>query len=211
MSQLPATISTPHRKAVEDFQALINREPAAGIVRINKMAGNSKYLPIAEVERLLDEFFPGWTTTAFSWQVIANEIVGSLELVVHHPTTGAEMRRVGAAAVMIQTRSGQAPTVDNKIINTLSKDMPHLKAECLKNAAKSLGTIFGRNLNRDAEDEYQPLTEQVAQLEADVQRALELLKTAKVSDDTRDKIVRRIRKANPKELARAIEFLVSKQ
>lgn len=210
MSQLQAPISTPHRKSIEAFQALINREPAAGIVRINKMAGNSKYLPIAEVERLLDEFFPGWTTTAFTWQVIANELVGSLELVVHHPTTGAEMRRVGAAAVMIQTRSGQPQVVENKIINTLSRDMPHLKAECLKNAAKSLGAIFGRNLNREAED-YEPLTEQVAQLEADVQRALELLKTAKVSDDTRDKIVRRIRKANPRELARAIEFLVSKQ
>jgi hypothetical protein len=38
--------------------------------------------------------------------------------------------------------------VDAKIKNTLVKDFPHLKAECIKNAAKSLGKYFGRDLNR---------------------------------------------------------------
>jgi hypothetical protein len=41
--------------------------------------------------------------------------------------------------------------VDAKISNTLAKDYPHAKAEALKNAARSLGRCFGRDLNRDAD------------------------------------------------------------
>lgn len=34
---------------------------------------------------------------------------------------------------------------------------PKLKAECLKNAAQSLGKIFGRDLNRKQKDTFNPL------------------------------------------------------
>ena len=54
---------------------------------------------------------------------------------------------------MMQMSAGSAITdLDKKIKNTLSKDYPHAKAEALRNAAKSLGTIFGRSLNRKNED-----------------------------------------------------------
>jgi hypothetical protein len=33
---------------------------------------------------------------------------------------------------------------------------PKLKAECVKNAALSLGKLFGRDLNRKNKDEYKP-------------------------------------------------------
>ena len=38
-------------------------------------------------------------------------------------------------------------------------DLPHAKAEAIKNAAKSLGAIFGRNLARKATDttDYKPI------------------------------------------------------
>jgi hypothetical protein len=45
--------------------------------------------------------------------------------------------------------------VDAKITNTLVKDYPHLKAECIKNAAKSFGKWFGRDLNRNDVDHYE--------------------------------------------------------
>lgn len=34
---------------------------------------------------------------------------------------------------------------------------PKLKTECIKNAAQSLGNIFGRNLNRNFKDVFTPL------------------------------------------------------
>jgi hypothetical protein len=78
------------------------------------------------------------------------------------------LSRTGMAAVQIQMRSiksggdGDITNVQNKIVNTLVKDFPHLKAECIKNAARSLGKAFGRDLNRKEFDTYKPFTEQLA-------------------------------------------------
>ena len=115
------------------------------------------------VENKLDELFFGlWQIKNFRWQVIANEIVGSVELGVYHPVLKDWIWREGAGATMILQKKGAEITdIGAKHKNTLVKDFPHLKAECLKNAARSLGKIFGRDLNRDLEDEYTPITVQM--------------------------------------------------
>jgi len=199
------------QQAFKTIRDLLKREPNPAIVKINTMAKGAKYLPIGEVETLLDDIFMGlWSTENFRWQVIANEIVGSLDLVVIHPATGRELRRTGAGAVMIQIQSGKPMVVENKITNTLTKDFPHLKAECLKNAAKSIGEALGRNLNRQVED-HQPLEYMIGQLNEDVAECVRLLETAKITDDARAKVLKRINKANPKELTKVIEYLRGKQ
>ena len=145
-----------------NFQKLLNETPDNNNVKINKMANNSKYLPINLIERKLDEFYSGlWQTKNFQTEVIANEIAGSIELLVFNPLAKEWITRTGTGAVMIQTSKGQPATVENKIKNTLVKDYPHLKAECIKNAAKSLGVIFGRNLNRDDDNNFESLAEKV--------------------------------------------------
>ena len=193
--------------AIEKLQMFLNREPKADTVKINSMANNSKYLPIAEVERTLDEVYSGlWSTVNFRWEVVANEIVGSIDLKVINPANGVELVRTGVASVMVQTVKGQEVVVANKIKNTLVKDFPHLKAECIKNAAKSLGVAFGRNLNRDSSD-YQPLSEQIGNLE----EATMLLTTARLADGERAVIERRINKASGSDLVKAVEYLRSKQ
>ena len=193
--------------AIEKLQMFLNREPKADTVKINSMANNSKYLPIAEVERTLDEVYSGlWSTVNFRWEVVANEIVGSIDLKVINPANGFELVRTGVASVMVQTVKGQEVVVANKIKNTLVKDFPHLKAECIKNAAKSLGVAFGRNLNRDSSD-YQPLSEQIGNLE----EATMLLTTARLADGERAVIERRINKASGSDLVKAVEYLRSKQ
>ena len=192
---------------IEKLQMFLNREPKADTVKINSMANNSKYLPIAEVERTLDEVYSGlWSTVNFRWEVVANEIVGSIDLKVINPANGVELVRTGVASVMVQTVKGQEVVVANKIKNTLVKDFPHLKAECIKNAAKSLGVAFGRNLNRDSSD-YQPLSEQIGNLE----EATMLLTTARLADGERAVIERRINKASGSDLVKAVEYLRSKQ
>jgi hypothetical protein len=192
---------------IEKLQMFLNREPKADTVKINSMANNSKYIPIAEVERTLDEVYSGlWSTVNFRWEVVANEIVGSIDLKVINPANGFELVRTGCASVMIQIERGKEVNVINKIKNTLVKDFPHLKAECIKNAAKSLGVAFGRNLNRDSSD-YQPLSEQIGNLE----EATMLLTTARLADGERAVIERRINKASGSDLVKAVEYLRSKQ
>ena len=146
---------TYDQKALASFTSeVLNAEPDPATILVNKFAGNARFIPIGVIESELDSIFPFWETTRFKWEVIANELVGSLELVLTHPITRTKMIRTGVGAVMIQTRANEAPTVENKIPNTLTKDAGHLKAECIKNAAKSLGKRFGRDLNRSTVKGY---------------------------------------------------------
>jgi hypothetical protein len=151
---------------VKNFLAV---PPPEEELKVNKLAKNAKYLPVSFVENKLDElFFGAWEVTDFHCQVVANEITGWLQLRVFHPVLQIWLSRTGSAAVQIQMKSkenggdGDITNVRNKITNTLEKDFPHLKAECIRNAAKSLGKAFGRDLNRKETDDYEPFTEQIA-------------------------------------------------
>lgn len=152
------------QQGAEFFVMLLNEPPKSEETKTNAMANNSKYIPIAEIERKLDEFTSGlWQTKNFTFEVVANEVVGSIELCYFHPAVKEWISRIGVGSVMIQTARNQPPTVENKIKNTLVKDFPHLKAECVKNAAKSIGVNFGRNLNRNESDiQYEGIIEKVS-------------------------------------------------
>lgn len=121
----------------------------------NELANNSKYVPIGSVENKLDLIYSGlWMTENFNYKVVANEIIADLTLKVFIPGAGW-ISRIGCAAVIIQQKKGsELGDINAKIRNTLVKDFPHLKSECIKNAAKSLGNTFGRNLNRDSSGDY---------------------------------------------------------
>ena len=168
-----------HNTPLDNFiKQVLNRPVPETDVRINQMANNARYIPISFVETKLDEVFLGlWSIENFQTKVVANEIMGSIELKVFHPIAKVWLTRTGVAAVVIQQNSWmvdefgafvldankkkiKAPKpkpsdVDAKIINTLVKDAPHLKAECVKNAAKSFGLMFGRDLNRRDADFYE--------------------------------------------------------
>jgi len=157
--QLASQEEANKRRAMQNFTKLMHRKPSSSEIQINSQAGNSKYLPISNVEMKLDEYFFGaWSTENFKWQQIGNEIVGSIDLKVLHPVLGQWLTRSGSGSVMIQFQRGADVTDFNlKIKNTLVKDFPHLKAECIKNAAKSFGKAFGRDINRKFEGDYTPL------------------------------------------------------
>lgn len=168
----------------EMFHARINVDPPKQEIQVNTYANNSKYLPISFIQMKLDEFYFGlWRTENFKTKVVANEITGEVELSVFHPVYQQWITRVGAASVMIQLRAqyeyhpnGEIKTDRNgaqikkkknildaaeKIENTLVKDYPHLYAECVKSAAKTLGKVFGRDLNRKFIDSYTPFSLQL--------------------------------------------------
>jgi hypothetical protein len=53
-------------------------------------------------------------------------------------------------------RNRWALNPDNKKANAMDLAFGKLKAECLKNAALSLGKVFGRDVNRVNKDTYKP-------------------------------------------------------
>ena len=166
---------------VQNFINKLNKKnPVNGLEKTSD--GKAVTLVISHVEMTLDEMFLGlWSTENFKWSVIQNEVVGSLDLVVCHPVNGMMIRRTGAACIQIMVdavpdefkyvqgdstdvkalkakqRNQWALDVSNKKSGALDLGFPKLKAECLKNAAQSLGKIFGRDLNRKNTDEFTPV------------------------------------------------------
>lgn len=157
------------RAQLQDFQGKLNRDPDSKELD-RTPDGKAWSMPISFVEMTLDELYLGlWGTENFKWSAITNEVQGSLELVLTHPITGKEIRRTGAASVVImvdslskeekegmtsQQRNLHALSPENKKSNALDLGFPKLKAECVKNAAQSLGKIFGRDINRKKVDVF---------------------------------------------------------
>jgi len=177
------------------IQNVLNKSPNVEDIQKNTLANGALYLPISYIETALDEIFFGlWQTENFKYQIVVNEIIGSIDLVVYHPRLKQWIRRTGAASTPIQLKKGSGVTqVDQKIYNTLVKDFPHLKAECIKNAAKSFGKIFGRDLNRNFEDNYVPLLklpENEPATEGQIQLIDSLLHTSLLDENSKQQIER---------------------
>ena len=179
-------------KAESFIRDFLSIEPESNEIKINDKANNARFIPISMIEDKLDEIFFGlWEVKDFRYQCIANEIAGSLQLRVFHPVAQTWIERTGAAAVMVQMKSkdkggdGRISNIDNKILNTLEKDFPHLKAECVKNAARSLGKWFGRDLNRKPEMQghYSPVYTNEVELQAKTTDLKQKLSTCSNNDE----------------------------
>lgn len=185
----------PEFKKVEEFMMFLQKKPPQNEVKTNKLANGSQYLPINYVERRLDEIYSGlWQTANFKFEVIVNEIVGQIDLMVFHPTAEVWLTRTGVASKMIQQKKdSDISDVSAKIKNALEKMAPALKSECIKNAAKSLGVNFGRNLNRGQDDKYHTLTEEVTGMTPTQEDAIDQVNMSHLTDKLKQQAIRQIR------------------
>jgi len=156
--------------ALEGFLKFVNKEPNIKNLPTRKLFGAGKsemsYMPISRIEAMLDTFYFGmWSTVNFEYKQVMNEITGSIQLRVKHPITGDWLERTGAASCVIRQASKTEilQIAEHKIKDALVMDIPHLKSECIKNAAKLLGAAFGRNVGRDIIDAYTPIITQVVE------------------------------------------------
>lgn len=141
---------------LQKFMKLLHRQPTGNEVEPGRGPVPSRYLPISRVEMRLDELYFGmWELKHFQYQVFRNEVVGQLDLVVLHPVSNTWITRVGTAACALWQPDPEK--TDKQIRIHLEKAIPQLRSECVKNAARSLGKSFGRDLNREIEDSYKPL------------------------------------------------------
>jgi len=144
---------------IQKFTALQYRQPPAESLG-QTPDGKAKTVTIAHIETTLDELYFGqWSLTDCHYQREFNEVIGSGVLTVINPITGREIKRTGFAAIQITQDAGATLSNfnDTKKKNALDLSFPKLKAEILKNAAQSLGPIFGRDLNRKITDGFNPL------------------------------------------------------
>lgn len=147
-----------YKLLVQDFQRRLNTEPDPREFQ-DTPDGRAKTLPISFVQMTLDEIFLGqWEMSDPTFEQIFNEVVGCAVLTVIHPITDRPLRRIGWASVVITQDKDAAMAEFNttKKKNALDLAFPKLGAEILKNAAQSLGKIFGRDINRKHKDVFKP-------------------------------------------------------
>lgn len=141
-----------------ELNKLLNCEPKPEWIKVNKFAGNSRYIPVEIVEYLLTSIYIKWRVEVRTIQVIANSVVATIRLYVMDPITGEWDWQDGVGASPIQTKSGAAAT-DFSQVNTSAVQMaaPAAETYAFKDAAEKLGRIFGKDINRQAQMDYQTM------------------------------------------------------
>lgn len=132
-------------KALDKFQAKLEAEPTQVKTHEGVM-----YVPTGILQARLDAVFQGlWSVDITKVDVVANEIYILISLSVWHPVAQVWIRRAGAAAVPIQQDQGAGILeLEKKKKQAIQKNLPAALSLAIKNAAKTLGTHFGRQMNK---------------------------------------------------------------
>lgn len=145
------------REAMENFTTRINRAPKKENIQTHQ---GYQYLPISFVEKKLDQMYFGLVQyECMSYQQIFNEMVCHARIKVFHPVALTWLNYDGIGSSVIQ-QDANTKVCDfnfNKKANAMQLASPKAYAEAIKNAAKKIGKIFGSDINRKFEDEYQPI------------------------------------------------------
>lgn len=137
------------KKLKTAYKQFLAFNPPSSIIRHHNF-GKFDYLPITAVERLLDGLFESWTVEILREGVAVNGFYVVVRLVAKIPMTDEYMKADGIGFAEFQTKKDAAPTDFTQLMPATGTMMvPKAKAEAIKNAAKSFGNIFGRNLTRN--------------------------------------------------------------
>ncbi len=138
-----------------ELNMLLNCQPNPKWIKQNKFANNSNYIPVGVIEFLLTSIYIKWRVEIRTVQVIANSVVATIRLYVLDPITGEWDWQDGVGASPIQTKSGAAAT-DFSQVNTSAVQMaaPAAETYAFKDAAEKLGRLFGKDLNRKDDTNY---------------------------------------------------------
>lgn len=175
---------------VADFQKKLNSDPDKEDVEVNELLSREtktiKFVPVGSIERMLDELFSGlYNIEIREVKIVANEIVIHARIQYYHPVAGVWLHRDGIGAVQIRwTRGIDITDMNGKLKNALVADAPHAYAEAIKNAAKKIGKMFGRSLNRDDDySDYQSVDDFLEEFDSvERQKIDELVSIAETKD-----------------------------
>lgn len=139
------------------YKYILDQKPPKSIIRRHEF-GKFDYLPITAVERLLDGLFKSWTVEILREGVAVNGFYIVVRLSAEIPNSDKKLVSDGIGFAEFQTTKGASPTDFTKLMQASGvMAIPKARAEAIKNAAKSFGNLFGRNLLRNddqSETEY---------------------------------------------------------
>jgi hypothetical protein len=118
-----------------------------------------KYLPIARVEYLLTRIFTKWWSEIKDVKLLANSVVVTVRVYVVNPVTGETEWNdgVGASPLQIKANSGGAVDFANMQSAAVMMAAPSAKSYAIKDAAENWGKLFGKDLGRKDEINYDSL------------------------------------------------------
>lgn len=139
----------------DQFNLLLNQQPPASWIKTNKYANNAKYLPIEKVEFLLTRIFQQWRVEVIGYSQLFNSVSCHVRLHYLNPVTGEWSFHDGVGAADVQVKAGSsAADLQNINRNAVGMALPIAKSYALKDAAHSLGKLFGKDLNRQDTIEF---------------------------------------------------------
>ena len=149
-----------------------------------------KFITIERVEYLLTAIFGRWRTEIREVKLIANSIQVTVRLyywnIAYNDWDFQD--GVGAVPIQIDSKKGQgAIDFQNMKSNAIQLGAPAAESFAIKDAAHKIGKIFGKELNRRDDIDYQSNLSRKFETKRDIQRKIsELLE--KKDEQTRDEI-----------------------
>lgn len=137
---------------LDQFQLKLSQPPT----NVAEHKYGFKYLPISHVRNLLNQTYYGLVQiTDFEYRLILDQLTGTIKLRVFHPYMKMWLTYDGTASTQVRRRGKDDQYGKYKkgdlVPDGISMDLPRLKADAIKNAAKELGKLFGADLNRDTD------------------------------------------------------------
>lgn len=141
------------------FKDALQKAPKQDWVKKRDLGGGKKsnYIPLYVQQSVAEVMFRECYVIDETYQIVANEVLCVIKLQLLPDFPYAEtFFTTGVAAKPIQQNSG-AKAWDfpiNKKANALEYNAPAAKSAAISNAFTNLGNVFGRNLNRDASNDF---------------------------------------------------------
>lgn len=193
-SQLNALLNNPPKK--EWIQKHPNAKKEVLDENGRKIQVPTEHLPIARVEWLLS-----WIFKTFKWEILRESLIGNSVVVTVrmwyvNPIRGEWQFHDGIGAVPLQTEKGAGATDWSQLKSmAVQKGAPAAESFARKNAAKKLGKLFGRDLNRDEDLNYEMMVkrfhkadEEINNLQQDVSVLLDSVEDQEKWNEFKERI-----------------------
>lgn len=146
---------------------ILNAEPKKEWVKDHPFVKGLKYLPIERVEYLLTMIFTKWRVEVKEIKILANSIVTTVKVHVQDPISGEWDWQDGVGAMPIQVAKGSGATEFDKMNSSaVQMGAPASKSFAIKDACEHFGKIFGKDLNRKDNVDYDRLYSMIGANEA---------------------------------------------
>lgn len=146
---------------------ILNQQPPAQWLAEHPMIRGYKYIPIERVEWLLTRIFSKWWVEIKDTKILANSVVITVRLFVINPLTGEEQFQDGIGAAPIQTDKGAGASDWNAVKSDgVQKAAPSAESYAIKDAAEKFGKIFGKDVSRKMNLDYNQMLKQTSHEDA---------------------------------------------